>query len=143
MLYLTYKQITGLTKLHFKLKSTVMNENLAKEFSVTLYPNSAFLIPLSTNRLYTHEIKPSMLNVEKIPVRMGYVVRCSNVEAQFINNETFIKENGNFIKLEPMTSESIKNLKTAYIEENKTENLVEYGKVHFSMNLGDYEKPIF
>ena len=138
-----YKEITGLTKLHFKLKSTVMDESLAKEFSVILYPNSVFLIPLSTNRLYTHEIKPSMLNVEKIPVRMGYVVRCSNVEAKFINNETFIKENGKFIRLEPMTSESIQNLKNSYVEENKTENLVEYGKVHFSMNLGDYEKPIF
>lgn len=140
---LCYKQITVFTKLHFKLKSTVMNESLKREFSVTLYPNSAFLIPLSTNRLYTHEIKPSMLNVEKIPVRMGYVVRCSNVEAKFINNETFIKENEKLIKLEPMTSESIENLKNSYIEENKTENLVEYGKVHFSMNLGDYEKPIF
>ncbi len=114
-----------------------------QEFSVILYPNSVFLIPLSTNRLYTHEIKPSMLNVEKIPVRMGYVVRCSNVEAKFMNNETFINENGNLIKLEPMTSESIQNLRNSYIEENKTENLVEYGEVHFSMNLGDYEKPIF
>ena len=140
---LCYKQITGLTKLHFKLKNTVNDESLEKEFSVTLYPNSAFLIPLSTNRLYTHEIRPSMLNVEKIPVRMGYVVRCSNVEATFMNNETFIKENGSLIKLEPMTSESIENLRTSYVEENKTENLVEYGKVHFSMNLGDYEKPIF
>lgn len=138
-----YKQITGLTKLHFKLKSTVMDESLEKEFSIILYPNSVFLIPLSTNRLYTHEIKPSMLNVEKIPVRMGYVVRCSNVEAKFMNNETFINENGNLIKLEPMTSESIQNLRNSYIEENKTENLVEYGEVHFSMNLGDYEKPIF
>ena len=74
---------------------------------------------------------------------MGYVVRCSNVEAKFMNNETFINENGNLIKLEPMTSESIQNLRNSYIEENKTENLVEYGEVHFSMNLGDYEKPIF
>ena len=140
---LCYKQITGLTKLHFKLKNTVNDESLEKEFSVTLYPNSAFLIPLSTNRLYTHEIRPSMLNVERIPVRMGYVVRCSNVEAKYMNNETFIKENGSLIKLEPMTLNSIENLRTSYVEENKTENVVEYGKVHFSMNLGDYEKPIY
>jgi hypothetical protein len=140
---LCYKEITGLTKLHFRLKNTVDDDSLDKEFSVTLYPNSAFLIPLSTNRLYTHEIRPSMLNVERIPVRMGYVVRCSNVEAKYVNNQTFIIENGSLIKLEPMTSNSIENLRTSYFEENKTENVVEYGKVHFSMNLGDYEKPTY
>ncbi|SFC32544.1 hypothetical protein SAMN05421780_104263 [Flexibacter flexilis DSM 6793] len=140
---LCYKEITGLTKLHFKLKNTVKDERLEKEFSVILYPNSAFIIPLSTNRLYTHEIRPSILNVERIPVRMGYVVRCSNVEAKYINNQTFIIENGNLIKLEPMTLNAIENLRASYIEENKTENIVEYGKVHFSMNLGDYEKPIY
>lgn len=48
-----YKKGSGLTKLHFKLKNTVTDPVLEKEFSVTLYPNSAFLIPLSTNRLYT------------------------------------------------------------------------------------------
>ncbi|MES2617950.1 MAG: hypothetical protein V4613_08725 [Bacteroidota bacterium] len=138
-----YKQITGLTKLHFKLKNTVTDDTLEKEFSVTLYPNSVFIIPLSTNRLYTHEIRPSMLNIERIPIRMGYVVRCSNLEALYTNGETFIKENDNLIKLEPMSMESIENLRTSYAEENKTENLVEYGKVHFSMNLGDYEKPIY
>ncbi|TRX37454.1 hypothetical protein FNW52_05690 [Flavobacterium sp. ZT3R18] len=137
-----YKQVTGLTKLHFKLKSTVTVDSLEKEFTVTLYPNSAFFIPLSTNRLYTHEIRPSMLNVERIPVRMGYVVRCSNLEAIFMNEQTYIKENSHLIKLEPMTLESSEKLKTSYVEENKTENLVEYGKVYFSMNLGDYEKPI-
>ncbi len=138
-----YKDITGLTKLHFKLKHTVVNDTLAKEFTVTLYPNSAFLIPLSTNRLYTHEIRPSMLNVDKIPVRMGYVVRCSNVEARYMNGETFIKENGTFIKLEPMTLISIEDLRTSYKAENKTAHIIDYGKVHFSMNEGDYQKPIF
>jgi hypothetical protein len=138
-----YKETSGLTKLHFKLKSTVTDADLEKEFSVTLYPNSAFLIPLSTNRLYTHEIRPSVLNVDKIPVRMGYVARCSNLEAVHMNGQTYIKENGELIKLEEMTSETMVDLRNSYYEENMYEKKVEYGKIHFSMNSGDYEKPIF
>ncbi|HEX8015047.1 MAG TPA: hypothetical protein VF465_07425 [Flavobacterium sp.] len=138
-----YKETSGLTKLHFKLKSTVEDTTLEKEFSVTLYPNSAFLIPLSTNRLYTHEIRPSVLNVDKIPVRMGYVARCSNLEAQHMNGQTYIKEKGELIKLEEMTTEMMADLRNSYYEENRYEKKVEYGKIHFSMNSGDYEKPIF
>lgn len=138
-----YKETSALTKLHFKLKNTVTDIDLEKEFSVTLYPNSAFLIPLSTNRLYTHEIRPSVLNVDKIPVRMGYVARCSNLEALHMNGQTYIKENGELIKLEEMTSEMMINLRNSYYEENMYEKKIEYGKVHFSMNSGDYDKPIF
>ena len=138
-----YKDISALTKLHFKLKSTVNDDALEKEFSVTLYPDSVFMIPLSTNRLYTHEIRPSMLNADRIPTRMGYVVRCSNLEARHMNNETYIRENGNFIKLEKMTPETQEDLRNFYYEENKSEKIIAYGKIHFSMNAGDYEKPIF
>lgn len=138
-----YKQTSGLTRLYFKLKNTVTDPDLDKEFSVTLYPNSAFLIPLSTNRLYTHEIKPSVLNADQIPVRMGYVARCSNLEAVFMNNQTYIKENGGLVKLEQMTEETMINLRDSYYEENISEKKIEYGKIHFSMNSGDYEKPIF
>ncbi len=138
-----YKDISGLTRLHFKLKDSVKDDTLAKKFSVTLYPNSAFIIPLSTNRLYTHETRPSMLNIDLIPIRMGYVVRCSKAEALFMGNQTYIKENGELIKLENITQKTMTDLRSSYYEENKTENLVEYGKVHFSMNLGDYQKPIY
>lgn len=137
-----YKQTSALTRLHFKLKKTVKDESLTKEFSITLYPNSAFLIPLSTNRLYTHEIKPSVLGVEQIPIRMGYVVRCSNLEAMHMDNQTYIKDNGQFIKLEKMNSELQEELRSSYYEENVSEKMMEYGKIHFSMNSGDYEKPI-
>lgn len=140
---LCYNDVSGLTRLHFKLKTSVSDDSLEKEFSVTLYPNSAFLIPLSTNRLYTHEIRPSILNVDRIPIRMGYVVRCSNLEAVHLNNQTFIKEYGKLIKLEKMTPASQDDLRTFYRQENISENLVEYGKIHFSMNSGDYEKPIY
>lgn len=138
-----YKETSGLTRLHFKLKNTVEDPALDKEFSVTLYPNSAFLIPLSTNRLYTHEIKPSVLNAHQIPVRMGYVARCSNLEAVHKNGQTYIKENGELIKLEEMTPETMVDLRHSYYEENRSEKKIEYGKIHFSMNAGDYEKPIF
>ncbi|RKR10762.1 hypothetical protein C8C83_2449 [Flavobacterium sp. 90] len=138
-----YKKSSGFTRLHFKLKNTVNDETLDKEFTVTLYPNSAFLIPLSTNRLYTHEIKPSVLNVDQIPIRMGYVARCSNLEAVYMKGETYIKENNELVKLEQMTPEMMTDLRNSYYEENSTEKKVEYGKVHFSMNSGDYEKPIY
>lgn len=137
-----YKEISGLTRLHFKLKNTVSDETLTKEFSVILYPNSVFFIPLSTNRLYTHEIKPSMLNIDKIPTRMGYVARCSKAEAIFVNGQTYLKENGEFIKLEEVTPDTLTDLKDTYREENATEKKVKYGKVYFSMNWGDYQKPI-
>ena len=138
-----YKETSALTNLHFKLKSTVTDESLEKEFSVTLYPNSVFMIPLSTNRLYTHEIRPSTLNVDRIPTRLGYVVRCSNLEARYVNNQAYIRENGNFIKLEEMTPDTQEELRESYREENKSEEMIRYGKIHFSMNAGDYEKPIF
>lgn len=138
-----YKQTSILTKLHFKLKNTVSDDTLVKEFSVTLYPNSAFIIPLSTNRLYTHEIKPSVLNVDRIPVRMGYVARCSNLEAVYTNGKAYIKENGRLIELEKMTQEMQEDLRNTYYKENISEQIIEYGKVYFSMNMGDYEKPIY
>ncbi len=138
-----HKKSSGLTRLLFKLKKTVSDDSFVKEFSVTLYPNSVFSIPLSTNRLYTHEIRPSVLNIDKIPVRMGYVIRCSNLEAVFQDNKTFIKENGHLIELEKMKDQNMEDLRDFYYKENISEKNVDYGKVHFSMNSGDYEKPIY
>jgi hypothetical protein len=132
-----------LTRLLFKLKPTVKDETLVKEFSVTLYPNSVFFISLLTNRLYTHEIRPSVLNVERMPRRLGYVVRCSNLEALYLNNETYIKEDGQLMKLEQMKRESMEDLRDSYYKENKLESMVDYGQVDFSMSLGDYEKPSY
>ena len=77
-----------------------------------------------------------------IPTRMGYVVRSSKAEALFMDNQTYLKEGSELIKLEDMREETMQNLKDSYYEENKTENIIKYGKVHFSMNMGDYQKPI-
>ncbi len=138
---LCINNVSVLTRLHFKLKNDVTDAKLVKEFTVVLYPNSVFIIPLSTNRLYRHEIKPSVLSVDKIPTRLGYVVRCSNLEAKYINNQTFIKENGQYLPLEQVTDVQFDNLKDFYAQENETEKEIEYGKVNFSMNAGDYLKP--
>jgi hypothetical protein len=102
-----------------------------------------YIIPLSTNRYYTHEVKPSILNSDKIPTRLGYVARCSNVEAVYFNNQTYIIENKNLIKLEAITESKQQDLKETYYEENCTEKMVDYGEVDFSMNLGDYQRPIY
>src|SRR4029079_302177 len=76
-----YKDTSVLTRLRFELKKTVNNSNLKRKFDVILYPNSVFIMSLSTNRLYTHEIVPSTLPIDMIPTRMGYVVRCSKMDA--------------------------------------------------------------
>lgn len=132
------------TKIHFRLKSSVTDINYVKEFTITLYPNSLLLIPLSTNRLYTHEIKPSNLPVDKMPTRMGYVIRCSDTKAVFMNNKTYIHEDNLDKPLENINEndEKINNLRTLYFRENTTTDIIDYGKIYFSMNSGDYKKPI-
>lgn len=138
-----YKNNSGLTRLLFKLKSGVQDDSLVDSFSVTLYPNSVFIIPLSTNRFYTHEIRPSMLNIDKMPTRMGYVIRCSNLEAVYKQGQTYIKENDEWIPLVAMTEQSHQSLKNDYYTENVKTTHVDYGRVGFSMNSGDYKKPIY
>jgi len=134
-----YKKQSILTKLHFKLKA-VENTNLKKEFTITLFPNSVFIIPLSTNRLYTHSIVPSNLPIEKLPTRMGYVVRCSKTVAVY-NNKTFIKDADKLEPLYQMTPEEARTLKDLYFEENTTTKPITYNKFFSSMNKGDYLCP--
>jgi len=138
----TYKNVSVLTRIRFRLKEMVTDASLTKKFDITLYPNSVFIIPLSTNRLYTHEIIPSVLPIDKIPTRMGYVIRCSNMEAVFKNNQTYINENSNHIKLEEPNADGRKELKDLYFKENVTVGIIHYNKFYFSLNKGDYEKPI-
>lgn len=116
----------------------VTDPTLVKEFSVTLYPNSVFFIPLSTNRLYTHEIKPSVLPIDKIPVRMGYVIRCSKTVATAKEDGIYIDD----IKMTPITEKDTSELRTLYLKENSTDDMIDYGDIYFSMNEGDYLAPI-
>lgn len=138
---LYYKDASVLTRLRFRLKKDVNDTNLAKTFDVMLYPNSVFIISLSTNRLYTHEIVPSHLPVDKLPTRLGYVIRCSNTKAMFKDNQTYIINNEKEIKLELPTNDKVKKLKDMYFKENITSEFITYDNINFSLNQGDYMKP--
>lgn len=137
-----YKNVSVLTKMRFQLKTGVTDTNLVKQFDITLYPNSMFIMPLSTNRLYTHEIRPSCLPIDMIPTRMGYVARCSKTEAIFRNDHTYIIDVEKYVKLEEASVKNIEELKDLYYKENMGTEIVEYEDIFFSMNNGDYKQPI-
>lgn len=116
-----YRGASVLTQLRFKLKDEVQHLPLAKDFRVTLYPNSVLLIPLSTNRLYTHEIVPPVLPVGKFPTRLGYVARCSKTKAVHRDGATFLlQEGGEGVRLERPTQAESDELKLLYQKENLT-----------------------
>ena len=137
-----FKSASVLTKLRFRLKNEVRHLPLAKDFDVTLYPSSTLLIPLATNRLYTHEIVPPTLPVGRFPTRLGYVIRCSKTKAVFRDGATFIQRAGREdVKLEKPTQVECHELKTLYQRENVTAEKIQYGTVYFSLNEGDYKRP--
>jgi len=138
-----YKANTGLTRLRFRLKETVRDrEGLLPEISVTLYPDSVFFMPLSTNRLYTHEIQSSMLDAQMLPTRLGYVVRCSKTEAVHARGKTFLVLDGERAPLEPPTPEGMTALRALYADENRSDAVIDYSdRFRFSMNEGDYQAP--
>ena len=139
------KRTSGLTRLRFRLKDPVGEHDgaaLPSQFTVTLHPGSVFFMPLSTNRLYTHEIRPSALDAAQLPTRLGYVVRCSNTEAVHKNGDTFLKAPEDLVKLGPPTQAGMDELRKLYAEENRTSSFIEYGdRFPFSMNTGDYLAP--
>ena len=99
-------------------------------------------MPLSTNRLYTHEIQPSILDAEMLPTRLGYVVRCSKTEAVHRDGTTFLVVDGKLVPLEPPSEEGMLALRALYAAENKTHDFIDYGtQFRFSMNSGDYKAP--
>ncbi|EFL17355.1 hypothetical protein [Streptomyces sp. C] len=139
------KGVSGLTRLRFRLKDPAGGggaAGLVEEFSVTLHPGSVFFMPLSTNRLYTHEIRPSALDAGLLPTRLGYVVRCSSAEAVHKDGATFLKKPGGPVELGPPTPEGMDELRRLYAEENRTASAIDYGDGFlFSMNAGDYVAP--
>jgi hypothetical protein len=141
-----YRGISGLTRLRFRRKEGEAGENGAapEQFTITLYPNSVFFMPLSTNRRYTHEIVPSELDAARLPTRLGYVVRCSKTEAVHEDGRTFLLRDGARVELEAPTPEGMTALRRLYAEENRTSARIDYGDdFRFSMNAGDYRAPIF
>ncbi|MFF9143281.1 hypothetical protein ACF1BN_00265 [Streptomyces sp. NPDC014861] len=140
------KGVSGLTRLHFRLKDPAVAElhgtALPAQFTLTLHPGSVFFMPLSTNRLYTHEIRPSALDAALIPTRLGYVVRCSSTEAVHRDGRTFLKRPGGPAELGPPTPDGMDELRRLYSEENRTSSFIDYGDGFlFSMNTGDYRAP--
>ncbi|MFF3624739.1 hypothetical protein [Streptomyces sp. NPDC002467] len=139
------KGVSGLTRLRFRLKESAGGHErvaLPAQFTVTLHPGSVFFMPLSTNRLYTHEIRPSTLDAELLPTRLGYVVRCSSAEAVHKDGHTFLKAGGDLVRLGPPTSAGMDELRRLYAEENRSSSFVDYGgEFLFSMNTGDYVAP--
>ncbi|MEV7278774.1 hypothetical protein [Streptomyces sp. NPDC093111] len=140
------KRTSGLTRLRFHLKEPTTGDQdaaaLPPHFTLTLHPGSVFFMPLSTNRLYTHEIRPSTLDAELLPTRLGYVVRCSNAEAVHKDGATYLKGAGGLTRLEPPTSAGMDDLRRLYAEENRTSSFIDYGSgFTFSMNTGDYLAP--
>lgn len=137
-----YKDVSALTKIRFRLKHPEKYSELKDKFEVTLYPHSLFIVSLMTNRLYTHEIIPPNLPIDRIPTRMGYVIRCSKTIAIHKEGQTYISDNGNHIKMESPDQERVAILKKVYAQENLDDNLIEYDKLYFSLNQGDYIKPV-
>lgn len=139
------KGASGLTRLRFRLKEPTGERDgvaLPEQFTLTLHPGSVFFMPLSTNRLYTHEIRPSTLDAELLPTRLGYVVRCSSAEAVHKSGHTFLKVAGDLAKLGPPTPDGMNELRRLYAEENRTSSFIDYGdEFLFSMNTGDYVAP--
>lgn len=138
-----YKNGSVLTKLHWRLKPSVdpavrERDGLKESFSVLLHPDSLLLMPLSTNRLYMHEIVPPQLPVERIPTRLGYVIRCSKTLAVSTGGKTFVKGT----PLVKPTVEQLEELKELYEEENCSTKVVQYRDISFSMNTGDYLPPV-
>jgi hypothetical protein len=136
------KTATALTQLQFKRKQDA-DPTLVENFNVLLYKNSMFVIDLETNRNYTHEIVPSILPSEIVPVRCGYVLRCSDVKSIHKQGKTHYEFTKNKFKLlKPLTAQKARDLKALYAQENQSSKLVNYPDIDFSMNAGDYTQPL-
>jgi hypothetical protein len=117
---------------------------------VPLQPGSVLFVNMDTNRLWTHEIRPSILPVDKIPTRLGYVVRCSKTVAVHTAEEKTCIEStdGALVKMRAPTREDMAELKAQYARENATTEVMTYTSathgdiVPYSMNAGDYLRPI-
>ncbi|MFF4344413.1 hypothetical protein ACFY00_31380 [Kitasatospora sp. NPDC001540] len=137
--------VSALTGLRFRRKEQPAppgTDPLPAQFTVTLHPGSVLLLPLSTNRRYTHEIRPSALDAALLPTRLGYVVRCSNAEAVHRDGRTYLKTADGPVELGPPTEAGTAELRRRYAEENRSASFVDYGaRFPFSLNEGDYRAP--
>jgi hypothetical protein len=131
------------TRLLWRLKDGVEpSATHPAEVSVVLPPGSVLLVSLAVNRLYTHETRPSVLPVDKIPTRLSYVVRSSKTVAVHRDEGTFIKTaDGTFEPMRAPTAHDLDFIREKYVLENKSVEDMDYGAIMFSMNDGDYLCP--
>lgn len=135
-----YKNEENETDINKLCKLVFKNKKTGEKHDIILYPNSVFVITLETNRLFTHEIKAPIYDVSRIPLRMGYVVRCSDTIARFDESDQIYIDDK---KMTPASEKDTEILKFYYRQENKTTEQIYYPKFTFSLNEGDYTKPIF
>jgi hypothetical protein len=122
-----------LTTLRFRSKTS------DEVINIPLHPGSVFFMPLVTNRFWTHEIAPSILPADRLPTRLGYVVRCSDQLAYHIAGQTYLSDGRPLVL---PTQEGINELKKLYRDENITTNVIDYPRFDFSLNDGDYQAPL-
>lgn len=69
-------------------------------------------------------------------------IRCSNTQGVFKDNQTYIEEDNEYIKLHNPNNNDISLITNLYFLENTSDSIVDYKKMYTSMNNGDYLKPI-
>jgi hypothetical protein len=131
--HMFYNELSVFARLIFRTKDSL------ESFKLTLYPNSLLIIPLSTNRLFTHEVRASTMPLETIPTRMGYVMRCSKTRAVHKKGDTTYIDD---VPLHPITDDEATELRRLYKYENVSTNIVDYGPENYcSFNNGDFLQP--
>ena len=70
----------------------VKDNSLPSKFEIILYPNSLFIISQFVNRIYNYKIIPSVLPIDKSLNSLEYIIRSSNCEVVYKNNNVFIKD---------------------------------------------------
>jgi hypothetical protein len=122
-------------KMRFKLKRDApLDKYMRNSFTVTLYPNSLFVISLSTNRFYTHEV--IMPNTKKL-TRVNYTL-CSSKTWVLFRNRPYIYENGILTRMDKIGGERLEELCS---KENNSSIKIDYPNVYCSLSEGDYKEP--
>jgi hypothetical protein len=87
-----------------------------------------------------HETVPA--NAPTVPVRMGYVIRCSNTLARWIDGQIYIMtSDGKYTPLRCPSEADYAELREKYFLENTTTDFIDYTDTLYSMNDGDYQCP--
>lgn len=136
-----YRETSILTRLVFRSKTS--SSSRPDSFEVVVHPGSIFMIPEEVNRQYVHEVKNSVLPIDKYATRLSVVARCSRAEAVFREGMTLLQTaSKKYQPLHAASPEDVALLKQLYLQENTQVPQVIYPfPLLFSLNRGDYMKP--